>query len=74
MIATIKAPTKSAMTNGLFKAMTLGVEAESYADNTFDIVVHDQIKADLIASAARGKIVAVTDKTPIFSYQLVDGE
>jgi 2-keto-3-deoxy-L-rhamnonate aldolase RhmA len=68
MIATIKSPSKSSMKNGLWQAMMLGIEAEPYADNSFDIVVHDQTKADLIAKAAHGKIVAVTEKSPIFSY------
>ena len=68
MIATIQAPNTTAMKRGLFKAMMMGVECESYADDTFSITVHDQSRADDIANAASGKIIAVVDKMPIYPY------
>lgn len=72
MIATIKASNITSLKKGLFKAMLLGVEAEPHADLTFDIIVHDQKKADIIANSAGGKIIAVADKIPLHTYSLVD--
>ena len=68
MIATIKAPTLTDMKRGLWKAMDLGVEYDTFSDNTFNIVVHQQYRADMIAEAARGTIIAVVDKMPIRPY------
>lgn len=68
MIATIKSPTKSDLNRGLCEAMNMGVEFDVYPDNTFSIVIHDQVRADKIASAAGGKIIAVVDKMPIRPY------
>lgn len=68
MIATIKAPSNTAMKRGLFQAMMMGVECESYADDTFSITVHDQSRADTIANAASGKIIAVVDHMPTYPY------
>jgi hypothetical protein len=68
MIATIKTPSISDMKRGLWKAMDLGVECDVFSDNTFNIVVHEQKRADAIALAARGTIIAVVDKMPIRPY------
>lgn len=68
MIATIKTPSIGDMKRGLWKAMDLGVECDVFSDNTFNIVVHEQKRADAIALAARGIIIAVVDKMPIRPY------
>jgi hypothetical protein len=68
MIATIKTPSIGDMKRGLWKAMDLGVECDVFSDNTFNIVVHEQRRADAIAEAARGTIIAVVDKMPIRPY------
>jgi hypothetical protein len=68
MIATIKTPSIGDMKRGLWKAMDLGVECDVFSDNTFNIVVHEQKRADAIALAARGTIIAVVDKMPIRPY------
>lgn len=66
MIATIKAQSKSYVGAGVFEAIKHGLEYDVYDENHFDIVVHDQSRADLIARAAHGKIVAVVDSLPVY--------
>jgi hypothetical protein len=68
MIATIQSPTINDLKRGLWEAMNMGVEYDVYPDNTFSIVVHQQSRADAIATAANGKIIAVVDKMPIRPY------
>ena len=66
MIATIKANSPSGVGAGVFEAIKQGVEYDVYDDNHFDITVHHQYRADLIAKAACGKIVAIVDSLPIY--------
>jgi hypothetical protein len=42
------------------------VEYDVYDDTHFDITIHNQSRADLIARAANGKIVAVVDALPVY--------
>ena len=51
MIATIKTPSIGDMKRGLWKAMDLGVECDVFSDNTFNIVVHEQKRADAIGGS-----------------------
>ena len=66
MIATIKASSSRAVGAGVFEAIKHGVEYEVYDDGHFDITVHSQDRADRIAKAANGKIVAVVDSLPVY--------
>jgi hypothetical protein len=66
MIATIRTPSRSSTGAGVFEAIKHGVEFDIYDDTHFDIVIHNQSRADLIAQAANGKIVAVVDSLPVY--------
>jgi hypothetical protein len=66
MIATIRTPSRSSTGAGVFEAIKHGVEYDVYDDNHFDITIHNQTRADLIAKAANGKIVAVVDALPVY--------
>lgn len=66
MIATIRTSSRSATGAGVFEAMKHGLEFDVYDETHFDITVHNQTRADLIAKAANGKIVAVVDSLPVF--------
>lgn len=66
MIATIRTSSRSATGSGVFEAIKHGLEYEVYDDTHFDITVHNQTRADLIAKAASGKIVAVVDSLPVY--------
>lgn len=66
MIATIRTPSRSDTGAGVFEAIKHGVEFDIYDETHFDITVHNQTRADLIAEAANGKIVAVIDSLPVY--------
>lgn len=66
MIATIQVPSRRNIGPGVFEAIKHGVEFDIYDDTHFDITVHNQTRADLIAKAANGKIVAVIDTIPVY--------
>jgi hypothetical protein len=66
MIATIRTPSRSSTGAGVFEAIKHGVEFDIYDDTHFDITIHNQYRADLIAQAANGKIVAVVDSLPVY--------
>jgi hypothetical protein len=66
MIATIRTPSRSSTGAGVFEAIKHGVEFDIYDDTHFDITIHNQSRADLIAQAANGKIVAVVDALPVY--------
>jgi hypothetical protein len=66
MIATIRTPSRSSTGAGVFEAIKHGVEFDIYDDTHFDITIHNQARADLIAQAANGKIVAVVDSLPVY--------
>jgi hypothetical protein len=66
MIATIRTPSRSSTGAGVFEAIKHGVEYDVYDDTHFDITIHNQSRADLIARAANGKIVAVVDALPVY--------
>lgn len=59
MILTIKAPTKSLLLAGVWKAdMMMGLETEIHEDNTFEIVCHDSNKVDSILKTCQGRVIA----------------
>ena len=58
MIFTIKSPDTSSLRAGLFESMKLGLSTEEFVDNTFEIVVHSQVKLDRVLDKSRGKIIA----------------
>ncbi len=66
MIATIQVPSRRHIGAGVFEAIKHGLEYEVYDETHFDITVHNQTRADLIAQAAGGKIVAVIDSIPVY--------
>jgi len=66
MIATIRTPSRSSTGAGVFEAIKHGVEYDVYDDTHFDITIHNQTRADLIAKSANGKIVAVVDALPVY--------
>ena len=66
MIATIRTPARSSTGAGVFEAMKHGIEFEVYDETHFDITIHNQTRANLIARAANGKIVAVVDSLPVY--------
>lgn len=66
MIATIRTPSRSSTGAGVFEAMKHGIEVEVYDETHFDITIHNQTRANLIARAANGKIVAVVDSLPVY--------
>jgi hypothetical protein len=66
MIATIRTPSRSSTGAGVFEAIKHGVEFDIYDDTHFDITIHNQTRANLIARAANGKIVAVVDALPVY--------
>ena len=66
MIATIRTPSRSYTGAGVFEAMKHGIEFEVYDETHFDIPIHNQTRANLIARAANGKIVAVVDSLPVY--------
>jgi len=66
MIATIRTPSRSSTGAGVFEAIKHGVEFDIYDDTHFDITIHNQTRANLIAKAANGKIVAVVDALPVY--------
>ena len=66
MIATIRTPSRSSTDAGVFEAMKHGIEFEVYDETHFDITIHNQTRANLIAGAANGKIVAVVDSLPVY--------
>ena len=57
MILTIQAPNKAKMNQGLWQCVMLGIEAEPFADNTFEISVGDSSKADHIISSCDGRVI-----------------
>lgn len=66
MIATIKAESPRTVSAGLFEAIKHGLEYDVYDDGHFDITVHEQYRADAVARACRGRIVAVVDSLPVY--------
>ena len=66
MIATSRTPSRSSTGAGVFEAIKHGVEYDVYDDTHFDVTIHNQTRADLIAKAANGKIVAVVDALPVY--------
>jgi hypothetical protein len=69
MIATIRASSPRAISAGVFEAIKHGLEYEIYDDGHFDIIVHQQYRADAVAKACNGKIMAVVDHMPVYSYK-----
>ena len=69
MIATIKASSPRSIAAGVFEAIKHGLEYEIYEDGHFDIIVHQQYRADAVAKACGGQIMAVVDNLPIYSYK-----
>lgn len=61
MIVTIQTSSANAKALGLFEAMKYGLEAEPYADNSFDLISQDMDKVKAIANYCNGKIVSVFD-------------
>lgn len=62
MIVTIQTASAKALGIGLFEAMKHGLEADPYADNSFDLTVQDMKKVDSILGYCGGKVVAVVDR------------
>ena len=58
MILTIQAPSKSRLLSGVFESSKLGVEAEIFEGNCFEIIVHRQDKLDTILKASQGTVIA----------------
>lgn len=72
MIATIKARSPKTMGAGLFEAIKHGLEYEVYSDGHFDIIVHEQYRADAVAKACGGEIMAVVDNLPMKWDELLE--
>lgn len=58
MIFTIKSPNTASLRAGLFESMKLGLSTEEFVDNTFEIIVHSQVKLDRVLDKSRGTIIA----------------
>lgn len=69
MIVTIRTPDTNHQGIGIFEALKFGLETERYADNTFDLVVHDMSKANMIANSCRGKILSIVDQLQYPVYE-----
>ena len=61
MIVTIKTKSKKLTGAGIFEAMKMGLETEVYDDFHFDLIAHDQKRADIVANACNGTIISVVD-------------
>ena len=48
MIVTIKTKSKKLTGAGIFEAMKMGLETEVYDDFHFDLIAHDQKRADIV--------------------------
>ena len=62
MIVTITTPSATHQLAGMFEAMKHGLETEKYADNSFDLVVHDLERAKKIADFCQGQISNILDR------------
>lgn len=71
MIVTITAPNKKMLGAGVFEALKMGLETEVYGDTHFDLVVHDQMRADIVANACGGTIISVIDSMNVSPYRSV---
>lgn len=69
MIVTITAPNKRMLGAGVFEALKMGLETEVYGDTHFDLVVHDQMRADIVANACNGTIISVIDSMNVSPYR-----
>ena len=69
MIATIKASSPRSVASGVFEAIKHGLEYEIYDDGHFDIIVHEQYRANAVAKACNGTIMAVVDQMPVYAYK-----
>lgn len=58
MIFTIKSPDKASLRAGLFEAMKLGLSTEEFVDDSFEVIVHSQVKLDRVLDKSRGTIIA----------------
>lgn len=63
MVVTIQTASAGQQSIGMFEAMKHGLDAEPYADNTFDVVVKDLDKARTIAKLCDGKILTALERT-----------
>ena len=69
MVVTIQTASAGLQSIGMFEAMKHGLDAEPYADNTFDVVVQNLDKAKTIAEMCKGKILTVLERTEYPYYQ-----
>lgn len=67
MIVTVKT-TKAGMSNAYFESIKFGLDFEKHADNTFDIIVHDQAMLDYVVKACNGTIIAKQDVVGMYPY------
>lgn len=59
MILTIKAADSKSYKTAIWEAsQMMGLDVEQHADNTFDVIVFDQVKLDRILDKARGKVIS----------------
>lgn len=66
MILTIQAPSKSLFLAGVWQAeMMMGLEVETHAGNTFEIVCHHPNKVDAVLRACNGKVINQSHSTPL---------
>lgn len=67
MIVTVRT-TKAGMSNAYFESIKFGLDFERHADDTFDIIVHDQSMLDYVLKSCNGTIVAKQDVMGMFPY------
>lgn len=63
MVVTIQTASSSMLNVGVFEAMKYGLEAEPFADYSFDLTVQDLDKARAVAQKCNGKILTILERT-----------
>lgn len=69
MVVTITTPSKKMLGVGVFEALKMGLETQVYGDTHFDLVVHDQMRTDIVVNACNGTIISITDSMNISPYR-----
>lgn len=67
MILTIQAADKNSFKTAIWEASEMmGLDVEPYADNTFQVIVHDRLKVERILNKSKGKVIYQSDTQSLF--------
>jgi|APCry1669188970_1035186.scaffolds.fasta_scaffold51507_2 hypothetical protein len=67
MIVTVKT-SKAGMSNAYFESIKFGLDFEKHADDTFDLIVHDDKMLEYVLKSCNGTVLAKQDVVGMYPY------